>query len=88
MGLLPDGAPPRYGALPTDSDEAGERDRAPAGAKPSGLRAALAGEAYSFTRAEAFRTVPVWLLMFDGFCGAIIGVGCSQSLLQARPALS
>jgi hypothetical protein len=24
----------------------------------------------------------VWLLMFDGFCGAIIGVGCSQSLLQ------
>ena len=30
-------------------------------------------EAFSFTRAEAFRTLPVWLLMFDGFCGAIIG---------------
>ena len=39
-------------------------------------------DAFSFTRAEAFRTLPVWLLMFDGFCAAIIGVGCSQSLLQ------
>jgi hypothetical protein len=37
---------------------------------------------YSFTRAEALRTMPIWILAFDNFSCAIIGAGCSQVLLQ------
>ena len=37
---------------------------------------------YSFTRRQALRTLPIYLLSIDKFFSAIIGAGCSQVLLQ------
>ena len=89
VGLLPDGAAPRYSPLADDDDGGEELEDKPiiAGGGSSqtqpGVVAAAAGEvgeAFSFTREEAFRTLPVWLLMFDGFCGA--ASSCPSQLLQ------
>ena len=84
VGLLPDGLK-KYSRIADDEHDDSDDDTT----RPNKLGAITADrpperkeEVFSFTLAEAFRTLPVWLLMFDGFCGAIIGVGCSQSLLQ------
>jgi MFS family permease len=85
VGLLPDGKKKLYAHLPEDEhdsllDEDEDEDRSqktqPGASESKGGQDDKENEpeeAFSFTRAEAFRTLPVWLLMFDGFCGAIIG---------------
>lgn len=85
VGLLPDGLKKYSRVADDDSDHVDNENACPdkwQEISANDDHQEHREEAFSFTRAEAFRTVPVWLLMFDGFCGAIIGVGCSQSLLQ------
>jgi MFS family permease len=72
VGCHPDGKEPTYSSLDGKAPAPGHGAPGPA----------AAGGQYSFTRREALRTRPLWILAFDNFCCAIIGAGCSQVLLQ------
>jgi sugar phosphate permease len=72
VGVHPDGHR-SYSGLSTVADSGSGGDKKQKAEPPP---------QYSFTRAQALRTWPVWILAFDNFSCAIIGAGCSQVLLQ------
>ena len=82
FGLFLFHTPESVGCLPDGSDGLGGGDGGSAKEEQE-KKKHVQHQAFSFTRQEALRTLPVYLLAFDGFCGAIIGAGCSQVLLQS-----
>ena len=61
-----------------DSGKSEQKERQPP--RPSGSPRAVSSD--DFTRAEALRTLPLYLLCVDIFFSAIIGAGCSQVFMQ------
>ena len=59
-----------------DSEKSEEKDRRPKIGSPRAVGSD------DFTRGEALRTLPVYLLCVDKFFSAIIGAGCSQVFMQ------
>ena len=87
VGLAPDGAPVERVAdaeeadaeaeqlLPSDGGgSSSETKQASNGGSSAGSRRQL-----SFTRAQALRTLPMYVLMFNQLCQAILGGGLSQN---------
>jgi len=64
----------------SDRDEGEQRRRKEA--KKRQLAAQNAAGSGDFTRSEALRTLPLYLLCIDKFFSAIIGAGCSQVFMQ------
>ena len=63
---------------PSWSRSVSKKERQPP--RPSGSPRAVSSD--DFTRAEALRTLPLYLLCVDIFFSAIIGAGCSQVFMQ------
>jgi hypothetical protein len=70
-------APGYAGSEEGDDTEDSDSPRTPRTPRGTPVR-----EGFSFTRKQALRTLPVYLLSVDKFFAAIIGAGCSQVLLQ------
>lgn len=90
IGCLPDGdhrAEAAYSALETDDEDASSQSDMDEADHPGSPKAQAQREqqaedddAASFTRQEALRTLPVWLLAIDIFFAASIGAGTIQVL--------